>query len=843
MSVWFEEVALDYGRHTGSFPLIREAVRQRLSAASGNGGGNGSAGKGNGHRRGTGDPFVILGPNGAGKSTLVEAPVRALFGFKRSRKEGREAHAQRQPWIGGPYRAAVRVRTPNGVFTFERDFETDRIRVSEEGRQSPVFDAEANPSRTGEAVRQYRAILRETIGLDDFDHYRETACIFQGGLLTSGLSGDLLRVAAGGHTDVESAHALLRKEYAPITVEPIAPAASRRRKPGRTEAISDQIADLESRVAGALAAEERRTPLVRSREDALARLESISAETARLEAAFETLSEGHRLEVEAEAARARIRSLENAQRRLDEAVAAFNLVVVREESHTPRYPLDFAERARALEEGLWPSLAGIEEETVRLHAQSAPAVAKMPVALVTVAGLLVLGGLVLTIFGATTIGVGALMTGIGVGGFLFVRERARGDRADALVARGQALESRRADVEARISRLTRDLPDATALTPEMLPAARREFEREAADRRLRDEAEGAVRQALDAARQAIRLHEEGAGDRGEAPTGFDPDTEGASEVPDEARDLADRARARLEILQEAVARERDEHMAPLRLRLNEIARSRFELPADVEPELDAVRIARRDRLARAGEAQAELASLERELASEGRVDASALSLQRELTGLRAELETVEDRAAAYRAAYSLVADAYEAFRTTDEERLLGAISAHLEQVSGGELGPIEAVDGLDKARVRIRGRAVALTSPPLSYGQLHAALLSVRLGAADFLAGLGVGLPFLIDDPFVHLDERAVEDLWTVLCRIAGSRQIVVATQDRLVLDYLGVTPDLELARPDSSVIRPTPEPGGADDQLDRTEGSSAAPNRVEGEVLDLWGDPEDSES
>ncbi|MFV1985712.1 MAG: ATP-binding protein [Gemmatimonadota bacterium] len=204
--------------------------------------------------------------------------------------------------------------------------------------------------------------------------------------------------------------------------------------------------------------------------------------------------------------------------------------------------------------------------------------------------------------------------------------------------------------------------------------------------------------------------------------------------------------------------------------------------------------------------------------------ASVPSLERELANRRDQAAVVRARAEGYRHAYAIVNDAYENFKTTDEERLLDAISGHLEALSGGTLGPIEAEHGLDEATIRSGDRALPLTSPPLSYGQLHVALLSVRLGAADFLAGLGVGLPLLIDDPFVHLDERSVADLWAVLQRISEDRQVIVATQDRLVLDHLGVSPDLELLGSEA------------------VTGTSAAPDasRVEDGILDLWSDPAD---
>lgn len=853
MAVVFELVELDYGRHGGRFVLVPGAsvdpTLRRDASGGGNGSGNGSGKGGNGSGNGagkarerivapgTGRPFVILGPNGAGKSTLMEAPVRALYGFKRNRKEGREAHGQRKPWVGGPYRALVVVGTADGRFTFERDFETDRIRVTEEGRQSPLFDAEANPSRSGESVRHYRQLLRDVVGLDSFDHYRDTACVFQGGLLTTNLSVELLRVAAGGHTDVESAHARLRKEYGEITVEPIAPGVSRRRKAGQLERLAEEIDELAIRAAEARASEERRKPLVKAREDCLVRLEALASETGRLETAFETLSEGQRLETEIEATRARIRGLESAEHELDEALAAFGLLTAREEAHGARYPEDFAERARALEEGLWPRLAALHAEAERFDragveagSPAARGALGSSTARYVAAGALTVAGVWLAVSGSVAFGSFLIILSLVGGGATYTRERSAHLRAAFRAARSRELTAERAELTDRIARLTADVPDGASLREDTLAAARREFEREEADRRLHADAERALRQAMDAAERATSLHET---DREDRQGSQDVDHGGVEAAGSAHRDvvgLPDRARLRLTALREAIATERDEEMAPQRLRLNEVTKARFDLPHDVEPTLEAVRLARRERLHVAGEAQAELAAIERDLAAEGRVTASALSLERELADRRQQAAGVEARAAAYRHAFSFVADAYEAFRTTDEDRLLGAISAHLDAVSGGELGPIETAGGLDEATVRAGSRSLPLASPPLSYGQLHTALLSVRLGSADFLAGLGVGLPLLIDDPFVHLDERAVSDLWAVLERISDQRQVIVATQDRLVLQHLGVEPDLELS-PTDPEVRPSPGRTAAEAPVVADE-----PRLSEG-VLDLWDD------
>jgi hypothetical protein len=44
--------------------------------------------------------------------------------------------------------------------------------------------------------------------------------------------------------------------------------------------------------------------------------------------------------------------------------------------------------------------------------------------------------------------------------------------------------------------------------------------------------------------------------------------------------------------------------------------------------------------------------------------------------------------------------------------------------------------------------------------------------------------------------------LWKLLANIARDRQVIIATQDRLILDSLGIRPDIVLAR-----RRPTPVP------------------------------------
>jgi DNA repair exonuclease SbcCD ATPase subunit len=160
-------------------------------------------------------------------------------------------------------------------------------------------------------------------------------------------------------------------------------------------------------------------------------------------------------------------------------------------------------------------------------------------------------------------------------------------------------------------------------------------------------------------------------------------------------------------------------------------------------------------------------------------------------------DALERKARVLETAHALVADAYDAFRDRDQERLVDRVSEHATGLTDGRIGPVVAESDLQDARVRAHGRLVPLESPPLSYGEYHALLLGVRMGAADFLAGVGVVPPLLVDEPFAHLDRERVGAVWDLLSAIARDRQVVVTTQDARLLEDLRVTPDIRLGEPD----------------------------------------------
>jgi len=145
------------------------------------------------------------------------------------------------------------------------------------------------------------------------------------------------------------------------------------------------------------------------------------------------------------------------------------------------------------------------------------------------------------------------------------------------------------------------------------------------------------------------------------------------------------------------------------------------------------------------------------------------------------------------AAFALIRDAYQDFREHDRDRLLGAVSRSLLDLTGGAIGPVEAPGSLADAGVRLHGRQVELRSPPLSYGEFHAALIGIRLGASDFHARSGIRPPMIVDEPFAYLDLDRARELWRLLCRVAQERQVFVVTQEALTLEVLRIAPDIEL--------------------------------------------------
>ncbi len=722
-------------------------------------------------------PIVILGPNGSGKSTLLEALVRALFGFNRRQQADRARLEHRHPWGREECRAALVVADPDGSrWRLERNFHDMRVRIQRLDPLGLAWEGEANPAADNEDAREYRRRLRRIIGFADIGSYLSTACIFQGELPTTRPSDDLLRLATGGHRDVQRARERLKVAHRELTARRIDPDDAGAKKQRRLEELEEQIAYAAEQLAQAEAAERQRGPVVAERTEAVERAATLEAEIELLEAAQGPLAECATLEAALEAVDSRLSMLERAEQGLRAALEEHRAAdaVWSEWAAQPLYPDDFLERLARLD-SLWRQRTVLsvvcEDREAALDALGQPTLATSAAAvLFTIAA----GGAALVAVGATIAGLLVLVAGIAGGvAALLARQRAQ-QRRDGVAREAALLRERLEDTEDEIAETLAGLPDADTLTAETAPDRRDRFERQrAAQRRVESAAE--------------RLHAAVA----QARAVTDDD---AADVERAGGSLDDIARHVLERVSAATAAARRER-AQLAVKLEQARAVAVRLPDGVSAELDAVQTALQERRAELRALNARRHELDRALLEATTGTESAVAIRDRLHALEAERAEVEAAANAYAAAYTLLGDAYAEFRGRDQQRLVRLISERLVAITRARLGPIEVGDSLADAQLRAFERVLPIASPPLSYGEHHAAALAIRIGAADFLAANGIEPPLLVDEPFAYLDPDRAAHTWELLTRIAQQRQVIIATQDRLVLEHLGVEPTVVLGR------------------------------------------------
>ena len=742
---------------------------------------------------GTNEPTVVVGSNGSGKSTLIEAVVRTLFGFNRREHDARLMQERRRPWKGGRFRAVLLLEDAEGRLAVERDFETNHVVVSRPAGGEELYRGEANPAAPSSSdQRGYRELLQSVVGLVELEDYERTACIRQGHMLETELTQDLLRIAAGGHADVEAAGESVRGRYHELTLEPINAEERRRRKKGRVERLAAELDELESGIAAVRRSEAERSPLLAALEAAEGELIELRQRVRRLEREHAALSRLRVLEEREEASLQRIRRLEDVQKDLREAIwkAESAADETGKRPFPEAYPEDYLERLAALEEGLWPRLQELQAARDARSAVTDAAGGAQPSGK---AGGLVLGGVLLAA-GASAVGVGegtlrVLGLVAALAGTAILIRGLRGRVGRRRAEDSATLELTRIDSEIevlgrRVEEKLAGLPAAGDTSPETLPERRREF---AVFRSALDHAADAERRLADAQRRTERAL--ASREAEEAPVR-------AEAGVDEASGGIQAARALLSSLETALSSERNDALAPTRLELERERSEVEELPEDARAAFRKTDFEMEEKRQELTLKEAEERELRERFLSVPRPDESSLALEGRLGALRAALAEARREAGAYRRAYGLLVDAYEEFRETDQERLLRHINAHLTVLGDRKMGPVVAPDDLDSALLMYGGRPLALASPPLSYGELHVALFAVRMGAADFLAGMAVRLPLIVDDPFVHLDADRAAEIWDVLCTIARERQVILTTQDRLVLEHLGIRPDLDLDGP-----------------------------------------------
>ena len=704
-------------------------------------------------------PIVVAGPNGSGKTTLIEALVRTLFGFDRRSGADRERLAARAPWVGRRCRASVELRGTDGRrWRVRRDFEDGEVEV-ESLETGERWSGDGNPAAGNQEAQEFRRRLASIFGLADIELYEGTACISQGRLLDTRLREELLQVESGGYGNVEDALARVAKAHDALTGRPIDGSGRSKPKPRELETVEARIERLMTRIKAADAVLSWRAPLEQELHALQVRERELDAAIARLESALGPLNGRRALEARIDAQRERQAAIEKARHRLERA--ARQLRAVEDAVAIPleeRYPPDFLERLGRLE---WIWNRQSELRTVRDGLEAEPRLVDVPrpwLALAVAAGVAGIAGIAAALLGSASVAWGGIALAVVAGTALMLHRAGRLRRRNETLHRKRVVYEELDRISAELEKELEGIPRGRTLSIATLDERRRAFESQ--------------RQAVEKLGAARAVLEEELADATRTLPGGSTAEEVLALCAETSEQIrTDIARAQLEI----------QGMAGI------------DLPPEVEPtpeSVDAALAARRAERRRLAE---EARVAETRLLQEGTGQESAVALRDELEAAELERAAIDREARVHEAAHALIRDAYAEFREHDQDRLVAAVSRSLQQLTAGALGPLEAPGPLADAAVRVQGRLVELRSPPLSYGELHAALVAVRLGASDFHARSGIRPPMIVDEPFAYLDVERARALWSLLCAAARERQVIVATQETLTLDALGVTPDILL--------------------------------------------------
>ena len=706
-------------------------------------------------------PIVIAGPNGSGKTTLIEALVRTLFGFDRRSMGDRDRLAARAPWVGRRCRASVEVRgADGGRWRVRRDFDDGSVEV-ESLDSGERWSGDGNPAAGNQEAQEYRRRLAALFGLADIELYESTACISQGQLLDTRLREELLQVESGGYGNVEDALARVAKAHDALTARPIDGEGRSKPKPRKLETADIEIERLVSRIKAADAVLSWRAPLEQELHALQARERELDAAVLRLETALGPLNGRRALEARIEAQRERQAAIEKARHRLERAVrqlrAIEDAVAIPVEE---RYPPDFLERLGRLE---WIWNRQTELRVARDTLEAEPRLADVPrpwLALAVAAAIAGIGGIGAALFGSAAVAFGGVALALVAGTALMLHRAGRLRRRDETLRRKRVVYEELDRVAEELEKELVGIPRGRTLSIATLDERRRAFE--------------AQRQAVEKLGAARAVLEE--------------------ELTDASRTLPGGSSAEevLSLCAEASEQIRTD-IARAQIEMRELAE--IDLPPDVDPTPESVEAALAARRAERRRLAEEARVAETRLLQEGTGQESAVALRDELLAAEEARAAIDREARVHEAAHALIRDAYAEFREHDQDRLVAAVSRAMERLTGGAVGPLEAPGSLAEAAVRLHGRRVELRSPPLSYGELHAALVAVRLGASDFHARSGVRPPMIVDEPFAYLDIDRARELWSLLCAAARERQVIVVTQETLTLDALGVTPDIRLER------------------------------------------------
>jgi uncharacterized protein YhaN len=682
---------------------------------------------------------IVLAPNEAGKSTLASAIVRGLFGFR-----DKEDEAARSPWAGGPFRVQQEwVLGGRTRCVIARNFETQSVvvewhqldeatgQISIEGR----WEGQPNPRGRSVDREQYETELRRLLGFATPEVFLQTAYVGPGGLTVRPIETELLRLLSGSErADFRAAMEALEAGYYRLTQADITdPSRVTKQKPRQLEALAADRRDTIRRQADVKRARAARDQLETALATDRSRLAEIEAERearAVVEKAIRRLREIRQEE-------------ERAQRRRDELEQAISRITdweagVREKTKELqplvgylRQEADFAtqlgdlrrlakERDHALEE------LGVARDETSPRARQ--------LKFLGVAGGVVLVGGVVGIVAGGSVGLFGAVT---VAGLLVLSAygwsvRYQRAKIHELEESERAIKTRAGRLEAR----RRAIAESTSLDPDAVDI---DVERERYDRaqQLKSELDG-----MQQARAALGDHQ-----------ALDQERR---EIGEKELDVLRLERRR--ILEEHPFLEGDEQFEPRfateRRRLEE---ERKEL---VERELE-----HRRKLADLPPAQDD---------------------PRELEARVQELDETAERIAidrdAHRLAYTTLATCRDEFVTIMTGRLEGRIGELFGELTDGRYRGVTidprsfevAVAGVEKVEV---GAA------SLSRGARDQLYFAMRVAVVEIMAA-DRALPLILDDPFLHFDDRRLARVERMLERVGTTHQIILLTHDARLSDW-----------------------------------------------------------
>src|SRR5690606_23776913 len=164
----------------------------------------------------------------------------------------------------------------------------------------------------------------------------------------------------------------------------------------------------------------------------------------------------------------------------------------------------------------------------------------------------------------------------------------------------------------------------------------------------------------------------------------------------------------------------------------------------------------------------------------GRHVVNVAAAEQELRELEQERERLEREVAVVALAYKELRHAADAFRQTHRERLAGRASEYFRAFTGRARRVV-----LDEQfRVEVQDPDGPLHGVSrLSQGAQDQLYLSLRLAIADLVAD-DVALPLLLDDPFVHCDDRRLAHIRDALRNLGEGRQVVLFSHRDVFADW-----------------------------------------------------------